>query len=302
MKFSSLFHAIAITAAVILFTAAPVLAVSGIPGSPEFGIGLTANQSNAVQTGSQPITWVKVDISWKSVAPDAKKPADFTRFQSVNQTQKANGTALLISLQDPPSWAVGKNGPVEIKTLEMVDSLLAAFPNVTAIELFPEANTAVGWASTPNAAAYAKIFQSVQAHLNQAHSPVLLVAGGLKPVNTSSAAGINDLVFLQQLYDARMAASMPVLSIHLQNISSEPWQNPEENSFNVLRHYEQVRQVMLANQHSSGLIWVTSLSAQVNSATGKVTSSTLSSADWIQQALEQMQSQLFLGLVILPEK
>lgn len=305
MKIVRSLIAIAISAAVIFSTAAPVLAVSGVPGSPDFGIGVSLSSQDTTKTlqkaATSGISWVKVEISWKNLFPSPDQAPDFSVIDSTAQIQKQSNSALLISLKDPPTWSVDCSGPSLDKALAVIDAILIAFPQVTAIELLPEANTVQGWGASPDAVGYTKLLQATQYHLNRVHSSVLLVAGGLKAVNTSSPGQINDLDFLQQMYNSGAAASMPVLSIHLDEISASSADKPGTNSANFLRHYEEIRRVMLANHHSSGLIWITSLHYQSAQPAIEVSTSYTETADWMSQAVRQMRSQLYLGLVILPD-
>lgn len=295
---------IAICAAVVLSTAAPVLAVSGIPGSPDFGIGAAVTSTDSIATwekvSQSGVSWVKVEISWASFAPSSSQSPDFSSLAKKINTQFNKSSSLLISIQNPPSWAMTGSGPSIKKAIALIDALLASIPQVSAIELFPEANTTSGWGTIPSAFEYIKLLQAVQKHLNQIHSPVLVIAGGLKAVNAPHRDAVNDLDFLQQMYDAGAASEMPVLSLHLDEITAEPGDKPGTNSANYLRHYEEIRQVMIKNQHSIGLIWVTSLHFQPVDPL-QVKANRLSVSQWTKIAISQMKSQLYLGMVILPD-
>jgi hypothetical protein len=59
----------------------------------------------------------------------------------------------------------------------------------------------------------------------------------------------------------------------------------------VLRRYETVRQVMVANQHENGLIWITGYTWPAQIQTDTVAAQTR----WLNQALLLMKSQLYIG-------
>jgi hypothetical protein len=93
--------------------------------------------------------------------------------------------------------------------------------------------------------------------------------------------------------------------VRLPVTANDPMASPESDNPFVLRHYEAVRQVMLENEHSNGLIWITAFAwpDELNIAATHNAKSTFEAQDilqtsqtqWFTQAFQMMKSQLYIG-------
>jgi hypothetical protein len=278
----------------------PAFAASGMPTSAEFGYGarldvwgqeveLALNAASGVG-----VDWIGVDFDWERHWPEAAKPINLEPLDRVMSIAQNQGINILLSLTHPPAWAMGADGPDIQQTTGLVAMLASRYPqNLLTIELFPSANTTAGWGASPNPKAYAAVLQACQATLQTAGSQVLLVAGGLSPLpRKHSSDDVDDLDFLNGLYQAGAAGFMPILSLRLNPVEGEAMTPPGEATRRVLRHYETVRQVMLQFDHANGLIWITGFSWPVQSET----SSPDGQIRWLNQAFQLMKSQLYIGV------
>jgi hypothetical protein len=287
----------------------PVLAARGAPGSAEFGYGAHLNLSGAyaidgVRLASDlQLDWLAIDLDWQSIAPK-NGTVDWTRLDPILQSATNSHVPVMVSLQKAPGWAQTPQGPNPDLVSQMVSLLAQRYPKaIQAIELFPGANTTQGWGKPANAQAYIKVLKTALEGLKKNKSSIFLVAGGLQPLphTNDPAQGIDDLVFLQTLYQNGLKELVNVITAQGVNLSGEPLQAPEKSENRVLRHYEEIRSVMLANHHDSGLIWITHLSAptgQINSADQKY-QDVGEQVNWLNQAYAQLKSQLYIGVAFL---
>jgi hypothetical protein len=208
----------------------------------------------------------------------------------------------LISLTNPPDWATSDTGPDPDATTGLVLALTEKYGDqLCALELFPGANTAFGWHAAPDPAAYAALWAFVRQNLDAAGSSLPLMTGGLRPLAANaSPADWNDLDFLHGLYAAGAKDWMEVLSIQFPQLTGQPLQTTSEGGI-FLRHYEAVRQVMLDYGHTNGRIWVTLISppdGTIN-ASDSFYADKQHQTEWLQQAVIQLRSQLYMGAVIV---
>jgi hypothetical protein len=286
-----------------------VLAARGTPGSAEFGYGAHLNLAGAfaidgVRLASNlQLDWLAVELSWQSVAPKAGA-VDWSRIDPLLQVASHSQQAVMISLTEAPEWALTPQGPDANQTSQFVLQLVQRYPkNVQAVELFPGANTRQGWGRQPNPLAYQKTWGAVQSVLQNAKINILLAAGGLQPVvsGTDPAEAMDDLAFLQALYTAGGKNPVKIVSIQANNLTGDPLQASDKSENRVLRHYEEVRSVMLKNKQDSGLVWITRLSPP----TGTITKDDQKYQDltnqtaWLNQAFGQLKSQLYIGVAFL---
>lgn len=292
------------------YTTYQVRASKGIPGSPEFGFGAAihpegVNYNEAVDMAAElKPDWLYVPLSWSFYVPDQASQPNFKGLDPVMQKAALNGIPVAVSITSAPAWAITAQGPDPVLTGQFVISLLQRYPGVIqAVEIFPRANTTLGWGSAPNPHNYMNLFRSVREQLQAANLPVLQVAAGLQPLGPQvSAVDMDDLAFLQGLYDAGGKNDLQVVSIQFVNLTGQPLNAPSSAENRTLRHYEQVRQVMTNNQHVSGLLWVTHLSlpnGSINLTDAEVNRNAQSQALWLQQAYIQLRSQLYIGAAFL---
>ena len=278
----------------------PARAARGLPDSPEFGYGarldvwgqeveLALNAAAGVG-----IDWIGVDFVWARHWPDSDRPIDLEALDKALEIAREQNLNVLLSISHPPAWALGPAGPDINQTSGLVVMLANRYPeNLMTIELFPKANTAVGWGAPPDPSAYFQLLLACQKALNAGARPVVLVAGGLSPLPAKPTDGdMDDLLFLDELYRAGAAANMPILSLRLNPLEGEAMAPPSQDARQVLRHYEAVRQVMLQHDHANGLIWVTGFSWPQDS----LDNPTDREIRWLNQAFHLMKSQLYIGV------
>lgn len=281
-----------------------VQAAHGVPGSPEFGYGARLHLDGALfdqglaLMQDLALDWVVIDTDWAALQSSPASPVDNPNLDRAMSTASRSGTSVLISLINTPDWALTSSGPDAKLTADFILTLSSRYgESLCAVELLPGANTLAGWKVNPDPASYAAFFTAVQQTLVGAASPIHLIAGGLRPITpASNPADWNDLEFLRGLYASGAKDWMPILSIQLTNLTGQPLQTAQDSG-TPLRHYEAVRQVMLENGHTTGRLWMT----LINTPDGTISASDSFFADrqhqteWLQQALIQVRSQLYIG-------
>jgi hypothetical protein len=284
-----------------------------MPDSAEFGYGMHIDvwgqnvglaMASIEKTG---IEWIAVDFDWERHWPQRSAALDLAGLDELMSFARANGKHVLLSLTNAPAWALTPSGPDPELTAGLVAQLTRLYPEtMLAVELFPAANTIEGWGTAPSPNAYASLIKSTAASLQAANRSAVLVAAGLKPIDPlQPGSDLDDLVFLKGLYQAGAAQYLPIIGVRLPDTAIDPMTSPGSANPLVLRHYEAVRQVMLENQHTSGLIWITAFTwpPQLNSAATHTAKSTFeaqgmlqdSQSQWFTQAYQMMKSQLYIG-------
>lgn len=286
-------------------------AVPGAPFSSDAGFGAKLELDGRVipqslrAAGIIHLDWISITFDWANHWPDANAQPDIASLDNAMMYAGQNKLGILLRLTHAPDWAKSSAGPDVKLTSWFIANLITRYPGtLQAIELFPSANTAAGWGAEPNPQAYTNLLCAVSTAIRDTRSSVFIVAPGLTPLPAlqPSQNDIDDLTFLQGLYDAGAATCMPVVSINLPVTTGDPLKAPGENEHRVLRHYEDVRQVMLANQHESGLIWITEFqlpSGQIEPNDVSYNNNASGQAQWLNQAYNQLRSQLYIGVAFL---
>ncbi len=273
-------------------------AARGEPGSQQFGFGGTIYSDgqylNEALYLSQNLglDWVQIDVSWKEIWPDPSQPANWIQLDQTLSFFNNRSTSIMLSLTDAPAWVMTPGGPDANLAAAFLGQVLSRYPNcVQAIELFPRANTLSGWGSQPDPAAYMALYTTIKNSLQASAPSLLLVAGGLQPAQTDPQAGVlSDLEFLQGLYNSGARDQVAVLSLDFSTLTNDPTTPPSPTEPRLLRRYEDIRRVMVDNQHANALLWISHMRVP-----GAYTES--SSSAWITRAYAQLRSQLYVGVV-----
>lgn len=277
----------------------------GLPGSPEFGFGarldIWGQQVNpAINAASgMGLNWIAVDFDWGRLWPEANTLPDLSHLQQVMDAAQRGYLSVLLSITNAPPWALSTHGPDPELTAGLILSLYRLFPNtLLAVELFPGANQASGWGKQPDPAAYVSMLKITHSVLKDSGAEILIVAGGFTPLrSTKDGAGIEDKYFLESLYELGAAAYMPVIGLRLADITGSPLATPGKEDPVTLRHFEEIRGIMLKNQHQNGLIWITGFSwpADIKQVGNRDTSIFDEQAVWLSQAFRMVRSHLYIG-------
>ena len=289
------------------FPVSQAAAARGVPGSPDFGYGswLHLNGADFDRALQLPadlgLDWVAVELDWASLMPAMSEMPDLSRLDRLVNTCLQANCRIMISLTNPPEWAMASDGPDAELTAQFVLWLSKRYSSSSlAFELYPGANTRAGWRTQPDPVAYAALFRRVNDRMTSSDFNPVLVAAGLRPVSQESG-DYNDLDYLRALYAAGAREWLSVLSVQYIDPSEDSLQPPGSGNQKALRRYELIRQVMVENNHQNGLLWITLL----NSPGGTIKSVQASTrerqlqAEWLQKSLAQVRSQLYVGAAFI---
>jgi hypothetical protein len=269
----------------------PVQANSGLPGTSRFGYGARVDlygndPQNAIeQAGNFNLDWIAIDLDWAYLQSHIDQSPNWEYLDLALENARVGDIGVMISLTNAPAWAMTADGPDPNLTIALIEQLLTRYSGgFQALELFPMANTRLGWGTAPNPQAYGKLINIAAQVLNP---EIVLVAGGLMPPQLAS--DFDDLTFLKEIYHAG-AADFSVLGLRLPPLGISPLTPLNDTDLLVLRHYEDIREVMMENGHQNGLIWITGFSWDDDEI-----HSSLKQAAWLKQAYLLFRAQLYIG-------
>ena len=290
-----------IGAGIFTANAAANMPPPGLPNSPEFGYGSVLDPYGIYVDDSINlaknigIRWISLEFNWSKRWPDPNQYPDLDQLGLTINKVKNQEQYILVSITNPPDWAMADNGPDPRITAHLVTSLARVYSGaIQVVELYPGANTEAGWHAKPDPKAALQVLKSSIDALESYQLDVYPILS-LTPVKDgASLFDWNDLVFLKGLYDLGAAELMPIIGLSFAQIQGVPMADPDAWDKNVLRHYELVRKIMLENNHQQGLVWITRFSWP-NSYTDPNMKLPDAQAYWLNQAYELMKGQLYLG-------
>ena len=298
-----------VSAALILMCAfpGPAAAAAGLPNTATFGYGARLDiwgedvYAALELASSMGLDWLAIEVDWARHWPALDQPADFSRLDYALQAARQKQISVMLSLTNAPAWAMTANGPEPGFTNALLQSILNVYADIIqAVELFPGVNTTAGWGTAPNPQAYLTMLQTVRQGCDAAGRGNVLVTSLAPLFSENSAGSMSDRAFLENLYALGAMAYIPIIGIHYPDVMGAPMSDQSERFPLVLRHYEDIRALMLQYQHNRGMIWITSFTWPTTGTADPsdpliLPATPAHQAQWINQAFKLLQAQLFIG-------
>ena len=282
-------------------------ATSGLPNVATFGYGARVDIwgqdviSSIALASDLGLDWLAIDVDWNRHWPSLQNTANFSPLDVALQAARYEQISVLLTLINPPPWALTSTGPDVAITLAVLQAIVNPYTDVIqAVELFPGANTAAQWGAAANPSAYLGLLQSVRQGFDANGYSIYLVTS-VEPLQEPSTQGnLDDLTFLENLYTLGGAAYMPIVGLRFPTVIGAPMADPDKTNHFALRHYENIRQVMLSHQHETGLIWITGFSWPTSGLADLAEPLSLPAtpalqAQWTNEALQLLRAQLYIG-------
>lgn len=130
---------------------------------------------------------------------------------------------------------------------------------VNHIIIWNEPNLAFEWGYRQvDPAAYARLLQAVYAPAHAANPQVIVLAAGLAPTlePPGSASGLNDLLYLEALYQAGAAPYFDALAVHTYGFTEPPEAEPGPDRLNF-RRAELLHDIMLRYDRPDKPVYIT---------------------------------------------
>jgi hypothetical protein len=132
---------------------------------------------------------------------------------------------------------------------------------VAAYQIWNEPNLTSEWGHrAPSATDYARLLEGASRRIHAADPSAQVVMAALAPTLTENTDALNELIYLQQLYDAGVRGSFDVLAVQAYGLRGGPDDPRVDAGTDVtFSRPTLVRQVMVANGDADVPIWATEM-------------------------------------------
>src|SRR6266851_256793 len=253
----------------LLSVALPVAAEDLSPQRPSFSYGtiLTA-LDNAPLARDGGFTLLSAYVAWRAVEPsrgqyifdqhDQWGRTAANDLTNVLNAARANGLKVGLRLDAPPDWAGGvvyKLDPADVEDY-VYHAVKHAAGTIAYVEVFNEMNLPLEWGTSPvDPAAYARILAGAYRGAKRADPSVTVVSAAPSQRTGGLGGTMEDVDWLNGLYDAGGAASFDALGVHAYLGNFDPTTDPSCTPM-CFRNIELYRSVMAQHGDSErpGLI------------------------------------------------
>jgi hypothetical protein len=211
------------------------------------------------------IGWIKQQFSWEEIEPDRKGEFDWAKYDRIVDLADEYEMGIIARLDRPPDWTRQNN---QFKTrppdnLEDYGDFVYAFVQrysgrIRHIQVWNEPNLAAEWGfERVDAEAYARMLAIAHRRAKEADPAVLVLSAPLAITleDASMRGNHNDLVFLEQMYQAGAGDHFDILSANAFGLDLPPEDPPDPNVLNF-RRVELQRQIMERYGDAAKPIWI----------------------------------------------
>ncbi len=178
-------------------------------------------------------TWATEFFPWAYIQPSDRNRFDWEHADLVVDAAQAHGVNLLARLDGVPAWARPEQTTWRYLDRERYAdyaNFVRAFVSryrgkVAGYIIWNEPNTAAEWGQRrPDPQAYAELLKAAYEAARQADPNATVLLAGLAPTleGEGSSAALNDLVYLDRLYDAGAAPYFDGVAVHAYGLKSPP--------------------------------------------------------------------------------
>ncbi len=239
-----------------------------------FTLALREHDTRLQQDGFQ---WAEFEVDWGTSEPN-RGQYDWGNVDNIVNAAAAAGIGLILRVDQSPAWANGRGNHGWYPPLSAGD--YGAFMHALALhvrgrlavppvyEVWNEPNISDNWGGNcPDPYAYTNLVKAAYPAMRGADPSARLLAGAvttvgaLPPGTRPNTCSIDDLTFLQDMYDAGILDNggyFDALSTHPYGFGDPPEADPRTPGRTlVFRRAELQREVMLANGDAAHHIWIT---------------------------------------------
>ena len=220
--------------------------------------------------------WVKQQVLWQWIEPNRKGEYAWDMLDAFVNLANARGLRVLLSITAAPNWATNNNPrhAPPLNNQDAADFFRAVATRykgkVHAYEVWNEQNlSAHEWGGMPvNAAAYVELLKAVYPAIKSADPSAVVISGALTPTGwNDGTTAIDDLVFMEQMYQAGMKDYCDAVGAHPGGYNNPPGDYSDVRtvpsttfkghpSF-YFRRVEQLRDVMVRYGDANKKMWFT---------------------------------------------
>jgi hypothetical protein len=247
----------------------------GAAGNPNVAYGFTmAKRESIGQVEADGFQWVEFEVDWGSSEP-TRGGYDWGNVDNITNAAAGRDIGVIFRVDQSPAWAnnAGVKGwyaPRDPNDYARFAGALAAHVSgrlryAPAYEIWNEPNIQENWlGACPDPTAYTALVRAAYPAIKRGdpYSPVLAgsvtTVGALPQARPANCPPVDDLAFLNGMYNAGVVNYMDAISVHPYGFGDVPEADPRTYGRTlVFRRAELQREVMLAHGDAAHHMWAT---------------------------------------------
>ncbi len=213
--------------------------------------------------------WMKQQFPWSEIEPkpgrfwdDKYNQDSWAKYDRIVELAEKHGVRVIARLDNTPDWARGPNTTQQTppsdydRFADFVAQFVTHYKGrVQYLQIWNEPNLKQEWGGTLDPVGYATMLRKVHAKAKAIDPDIVILSAPLAQTLEQGDRGLNDLTFLQQLYDAGFANSFDIMMANGYGFNLPPTAPPDPQVLN-LRRIELLRQIMERNGDTAKPVWL----------------------------------------------
>jgi hypothetical protein len=211
------------------------------------------------------IVWIKQQFSWEEIEPQRKGEFEWSKYDRIVDLAERYGMQIIARLDRPPAWARLSNPLPASPPDDFADygDFVYEFVRhyrgrVRYVQIWNEPNLSAEWGfQRVDAVAYTRLLEVACRRAKEADSKVVVLSAPLAITleDASMRGNHNDLVFLEQMYQAGAGDFFDILSANAFGLDRPPEDPPALDVLNF-RRVELQRAIMERYGDEDKPIWI----------------------------------------------
>jgi hypothetical protein len=224
-----------------------------------FGYGIQAHASMDLDMVTWAVKdlgfgWLKQQVRWAQIEP-ARAEYHWEGVDVIIESCNEAGIYVLFSVIEAPAWTrrekTGVGPPDDSQDLaNFVGAMAARYRGkVHAYEIWSGQNLKRAWEGTPlSAEGYVRLLRDANEAIKAADPNAIVVSGAPTPTGVNDGEwAIDDLVYLQQMYDAGLKEVCDAVGVHPSGHANPPDVYYKEGDFDPARSFDDHRSFFFRN-------------------------------------------------------
>ena len=211
------------------------------------------------------ITWIKQQFSWEEIEPQRKGEFDWAKYDRIVELADQYGMQIIARLDRPPDWSRQDNRfktrpPDDLEDYgDFVYNFVERYRGrVGYVQIWNEPNLTAEWGfERVDAVAYTRLLAVAYRRAKEADPGIVVLSAPLAITleDASMRGNHNDLIFLEQMYQAGAGDHFDILSANAFGLDHPPEDPPAPDRLNF-RRVELQREIMGRYGDGGKPIWI----------------------------------------------
>jgi hypothetical protein len=224
----------------------------------------------------QEFPWEDIEIHGRGDFEDRRNVeaigivSSWDKYDNIVDLAEQNGIEIMVRLSNPPSWSrslpdeeIGSQAPPDDITdfSDFAATVAGRYAGrITYFQVWNEPNIYPEWGEQDvNPEAYTALLCDAYGRIKQANPEAVVVAGAMSPTVAMNGRNMNDLIFLQRMYNAGAGDCFDILSAQGYGLFSGATDQRLRPTVINYPHHMLLRDVMVQNGDAHKSIWISEM-------------------------------------------